>query len=71
MTDLLENPSDAAIVEASITMAHKLGIEVVAEGVETEAQLDFLRQVNCDIAQGYWFSPPISQKNILSHGLSY
>jgi diguanylate cyclase (GGDEF)-like protein/PAS domain S-box-containing protein len=71
MPDLLENASDAAIVEASITMAHKLGIEVVAEGVETEAQLDFLRQVNCDIAQGYWFSPPISQKNILSNGLNY
>ena len=40
-------------------MAHRLGLEVIAEGVEVEAQLDYLRQEGCDYIQGYLFSPPI------------
>lgn len=41
-------------------MAHKLNIQVVAEGVETAIQLQLLQEMNCDFAQGYLFSPPVS-----------
>ncbi|MBU6513441.1 MAG: EAL domain-containing protein [Betaproteobacteria bacterium] len=54
-----EQASDRAIVAAIVTMAHGLGLRVVAEGVETQAQLDFLRQRDCDFAQGYWFARPM------------
>jgi FixJ family two-component response regulator len=53
------NPEDAAIVVATITMAHNLKIRVVAEGVETEAQLTFLQRHGCDEIQGYYFSRPV------------
>ncbi|MFZ2209518.1 MAG: EAL domain-containing protein [Porticoccaceae bacterium] len=57
--DLTEDPGDAIIVEASISLGHKLGLTVVAEGVETEAQLDFLRANDCDRAQGYLLGRPL------------
>ena len=57
--DLTEDPGDAVIVEASISLGHKLGLAVVAEGVETEAQLDFLRANGCDRAQGYLLGRPL------------
>lgn len=57
--DIVENPNDAAIVTAIISLAHAMGLEVVAEGVETEEQLKFLREKGCDHAQGYLFSPPV------------
>jgi diguanylate cyclase (GGDEF)-like protein/PAS domain S-box-containing protein len=50
---------DAAIVTAVISMARSLGLVVVAEGVETQQELDFLRAHNCDQAQGYYFSRPV------------
>jgi EAL domain-containing protein (putative c-di-GMP-specific phosphodiesterase class I) len=50
---------DAAIAAATIALAHKLGKEVIAEGVETEAQMIFLRDQQCDIVQGYFFSRPL------------
>ena len=50
---------DAHLVEAIMGMAHALGLEVVAEGVETAVQLDFLAELGCQQAQGYLFSPPI------------
>ena len=53
------NPNDAAIVSAVIAMAHQLGIEVLAEGVERKEQLDFLRSHRCDKIQGYLLSPPV------------
>lgn len=56
--DLTEDADDATIVEASISLGHKLGLAVVAEGVETQAQLDFLRAAGCDRAQGYWLGRP-------------
>lgn len=52
------SPDDAAIVSAIITMAHSLGIRVVAEGVESREQIEFLRRQGCDFLQGYYFSPP-------------
>ena len=41
-------------------MSHKLGIEVVAEGIEKKEQVDYLKRINCDMIQGYYFEKPIS-----------
>ncbi len=56
--DLDRNPQDRAICRAIIAMAHGLGVRVVAEGVEREAQLEVLRAEGCDEAQGYYFHRP-------------
>jgi EAL domain-containing protein (putative c-di-GMP-specific phosphodiesterase class I) len=55
---LAEDSGDLAIVTAVIGLAHALGLRVVAEGVETEAQLTELVALGCDEAQGYYFAPP-------------
>ena len=58
----LETDTDGvALCEAIIVMAHKLGIKVIAEGVETEFQRDFLAKAGCDYAQGYLFARPLQQ----------
>ncbi len=57
--DIHSDPDDAAIVRALVVLSHELGLEVVAEGVEDEAQLNFLQALGCDIAQGYFFSKPL------------
>lgn len=57
--DLSRDPDDAAITSTVITMAHSLGLNVVAEGVETQAQLQFLRTQGCDEIQGFLVSPPL------------
>ncbi|MDN3577940.1 EAL domain-containing protein [Chitinimonas viridis] len=59
VTDITVNPGDAAIATAVIAMAHQLKLKVVAEGVETEGQLNYLREQRCDEIQGYYFSPPL------------
>lgn len=56
--------ADAAIVTAMIVMAESLGLDVVAEGVETDAQLDFLRTRGCDEAQGFYFGAPVSAQQL-------
>ncbi|MGA8276676.1 MAG: EAL domain-containing protein [Rhodanobacteraceae bacterium] len=53
------DPDDEAIVRATISMAHNLNLAVVAEGVETEEHLDFLRAQDCDVLQGYLFCRPV------------
>ena len=58
--NLVADSDDAAIVKAIISLAHDLGLKVVAEGVETEAQLSFLKEKNCDEVQGYLLSKPLS-----------
>ncbi|MFH2059401.1 MAG: EAL domain-containing protein [Pseudomonadota bacterium] len=57
--NILTNPNDAVIVKTIIAMAHNLSLTVIAEGVEDERQLEFLRKHNCDTIQGYLFSPPV------------
>lgn len=57
--DVTSDPDDATIAVAMIKLAHSLGLRVVAEGVETRAQLDFLRENGCDEMQGYYFSQPL------------
>lgn len=63
IVDLPENKDGGAIVSAIVAMAHSLGLKVVAEGIETQAQLDFMRTVNCDIIQGYFYSKPLNKKD--------
>lgn len=60
--ELDANSDDCAIVTAIIQMAHSLGMSTVAEGVETEAQLDFLRRKGCDEVQGFLFSGPLDAR---------
>jgi EAL domain-containing protein (putative c-di-GMP-specific phosphodiesterase class I) len=59
--DLTTDPDDAAIVGAIITMAHDMGMKVIAEGVETEQQLEFLRRLRCNEIQGFLFSQPLPE----------
>lgn len=62
--DLPSNSNDTAICRAIIAMAHSLNLRVLAEGVETEEQMQFLRKENCDEMQGYLYSKPISADEI-------
>jgi EAL domain-containing protein (putative c-di-GMP-specific phosphodiesterase class I) len=58
--DITTDFNDAIIIETIINMAHNLGIDVIAEGVETEAQRDFLYNKGCRVFQGYYFSRPMT-----------
>jgi diguanylate cyclase (GGDEF)-like protein/PAS domain S-box-containing protein len=68
--DITTDTNNAAITEALVAMAHSMAIDVVAEGVETEAQLDFLRSRGCDHIQGYYFSPPLPAEEITAADLA-
>jgi diguanylate cyclase (GGDEF)-like protein/PAS domain S-box-containing protein len=57
--DITTDPDDATITQAVISMAHSLNLKVIAEGVETEAQLEFLQRYGCDEVQGYLYSRPV------------
>ena len=70
MRDVATDPDDAAIVAAILAMAEQLGLTVVAEGVETEAQQDFLRARGCQQMQGYLFSRPVCPEEFLARLLS-
>jgi diguanylate cyclase (GGDEF)-like protein len=59
INEIVSRPEDASIVRAIVSLAHSLRLKVVAEGVETPAQLDFLRTTGCDEYQGYHFSRPL------------
>ncbi len=64
--DLSNDPDDASITTTVIAMAHSLGLNVVAEGVETPEQLEFLRAQGCDEIQGFWLSPPLEPEPCLA-----
>jgi EAL domain-containing protein (putative c-di-GMP-specific phosphodiesterase class I) len=57
--DIDHNANDTALVAAIINLAHSMNLEVIAEGVETERQYQFLRDYNCDFAQGHLFGRPM------------
>ncbi len=63
--DVMTEQEDAALVKAIINMAHSLGLQVIAEGVEEGSQLHFLRQQGCDFAQGYYYNRPAPEKEFL------
>ena len=57
--DVLERIRGKIIIEAIIEMSHKLNIKVVAEGIETKEQVEYLKNIKCDMIQGYYFERPI------------
>lgn len=62
--DAPSDPSDRAIMEATVFIGHRLGLEVVAEGVENDAQLELVREMGCDLVQGYYFFKPMSSDDV-------
>tara|TARA_B110000196_G_scaffold63752_1_gene53475 strand:+ start:156 stop:2243 length:2088 start_codon:yes stop_codon:yes gene_type:complete len=62
---ITKNNEDYSLVEATIAMSHGLGLKVVAEGVETKEQLTILKELGCDLAQGYYFSKPIPEQDLI------
>lgn len=64
--DITKDPADAAICSAIIAMAHNLGMKVIAEGVETQEQADFLRTRGCDQLQGYLIGKPQVPQDVLA-----
>ncbi|NOR40281.1 MAG: diguanylate cyclase [Gammaproteobacteria bacterium] len=62
--DITTDPDDAAIVGAIIVMAHSMGMRIIAEGVETEQQLEYMRRLRCDEIQGFLFSPALPKNEV-------
>jgi EAL domain-containing protein (putative c-di-GMP-specific phosphodiesterase class I) len=69
--DIPGNQDDMEITAAVIAMAHKLRLRVVAEGIETQEQLNFLRRQRCDTGQGYLFDRPIDGRELLERLRGY
>ncbi len=65
--DIETDANDAAICSATVALGHNLGLEMVAEGVETTAQRDYLAQLGCDIMQGYLYSKPLPANKIAEY----
>jgi len=64
LNTLTTNPATPVILKAIIQMAHGLGLQVTAEGVEQAVQYDFLEAQGCDVLQGYLFSPPLEAQDL-------
>ena len=60
---MTEREADAVIVGTTVELAHRLGLEVVAEGVESQQAWDWLDEMNCDLAQGYWLARPMDAEH--------
>jgi diguanylate cyclase (GGDEF)-like protein len=71
LTNVPEINEDNSIVKAIISMAHSLGLNLIAEGVESVEQLDFLRQHNCNVIQGFYYSKPLSKADFTEFLSSY
>ena len=64
VSDITVDPADRELINAIVAMAHSLRLKVVAEGVESEEQLAFLKNLGCDYAQGYLFSKPVTAESM-------
>ena len=64
--EAMNNKTNAEIVKSMIAMLHALDKKVVAEGAETQAEVEFLKQVNCDIVQGFYFYKPMSVDDFMA-----
>ena len=71
VTDIETDPNDAAICAATIALGHSLGLELVAEGVETEAQRALLARLGCDMLQGYLYSRPMPFDETIAYLKAY
>ena len=71
VSNLETDPDNLTLCESIIVMAHKLGLKVIAEGVETEAQRALLSQAGCDYAQGFYFSGPVDAEQFERFLLSW
>ena len=67
ITDIPDDPSSTTIVKTILSMAEELNLEVVAEGVEAEEQFKFLQQYHCQYFQGFYFSKPITENQLLNN----
>ncbi len=67
VSEMIQDSDDAMIVRSTIDLAHNLGLNTVAEGVESEQVLKKLREMGCDYAQGFWISRPLSADDLLSY----
>jgi EAL domain-containing protein (putative c-di-GMP-specific phosphodiesterase class I) len=65
IVDLVTNPRHAAIVQAAVGLGRLLGIDVIAEGVETEQQLELLKSWGCRSAQGFYFAKPMVTEDLM------
>ncbi len=66
VTNACDNPHDASVISGIVAMGHTMGLEVVAEGIETNEQLLLLHDLDCDIAQGYFISRPLPRERATS-----
>ncbi|MCR5591572.1 MAG: EAL domain-containing protein [Lachnospiraceae bacterium] len=66
LDEIMSTDRGKIIVEASVRMAKQLGLSVIAEGVETQEQLDFLTSINCDMVQGFYYSRPVPEEEFES-----
>ena len=64
VTDLSEHTTHKAIIASVVELCNRLGINSIAEGVETDLELDEIRKLKCDIVQGYYFSPPVPEDTV-------
>jgi EAL domain-containing protein (putative c-di-GMP-specific phosphodiesterase class I) len=68
VADLVRSPEDRAVVEAVLTLAQRMGLTVIAEGVETAAQDELLREMGCPMVQGYLYGRPLPAADVLLPG---
>ena len=71
LDEVLSTEKGKKIVQHSVAMVKDLDLKVIAEGVETQEQLDFLKQSSCDLVQGYFFSKPLPVEEFLEYRLRY